>query len=454
MQSIRCIAAVARSRLRNRSDSFHTVVMIRHGESVWNLEKRFTGWCDIPLTKRGESDATDAGSLMGERGMKFDVAFTSDLERAWRTCAIVLAESGQSGVEVINSSSLNERHYGALQGHLKDCPELTKAFGEDKLIEWRRSFHTEPPSLYDSEVVDKIGPDSLITCTAQMNSKYIDMQKYQEALILHGDQDTNDFVAPDASDFTLSVENLDPFYEFPYPSTESLQQCQERAYGYWKETILPRVRSGERVLIVAHANTIRALVKAVDNIEDDQISHLKIPNGIPLVYTFDDNLQPIVDVTDNIGFQGKYLVSAGNHKQVMQYERCVRKKLRSLFEYLDADRDGKITPDCIIRGLGRLQTYESVVERPVNRIEKTDENAIRGRKSLYYRMDDIDGKDVNDPFAILKENQLHTDICEYEVEELIRCVPLGDENGYITLNSFLRSEENLLPHLTKLRLLQ
>lgn len=140
---------------------------------------------------------------------------------------------------------------------------------------------------------------------------------------------------------TCSIETADEYHASP--ETESLKLCQDRAFGYWKDVIAPCVRDGKKVLIVAHANAIRSLVKAVDDIDDTMIAHLKIPNGIPLVYTLDDNLHPILDYTDDLGFQAKYLVSARNHTKMMEYERSVRKKLVSLFEYLDSDQDNRIT---------------------------------------------------------------------------------------------------------------
>jgi 2,3-bisphosphoglycerate-dependent phosphoglycerate mutase len=281
----------------------HTVVMIRHGESQWNLEKRFTGWCDVPLTKHGEDDARDAGKLIGERKMKFDVAFTSSLERAWRTCAIALSAAGQSGnVETVQSWKLNERHYGALQGHLKDSPKLTETYGEEKIIEWRRSYDTAPPSLYDPDFALGMGPESFGRATATMNRKFLDERRTPK---LGADGKIS---GPPSLDDIVS--------DHLYPSTESLKQCEDRAFGYWKDVIAPRVKAGERVLIVAHANTIRALVKAVDGIDDSMIAHLKIPNGIPLVYTMDKDLNPILDFTDDLGFQANYLVSARNHGKV------------------------------------------------------------------------------------------------------------------------------------------
>lgn len=298
---------VAISITRRGINTVHTVVMIRHGESSWNVEKRFTGWCDIPLTDHGEVDAYDAGVLMGERGMKFDVAFTSTLERAWRTCAIALSAAGQSGsVETQRSWQLNERHYGALQGHLKDSPKLTALYGEEKILEWRRSYDTAPPSLYDKNFARDMGPESFKRATEKMNPGFLDHSKMPPV----GLPFEPNFNPPRFS----SLDDLENYHHFP--STESLKNCEDRAFGYWKNVIAPRVKAGERVLIVAHANTIRALVKAVDQIDDSLIAHLKIPNGIPLVYTMDRNLNPILDFTDDLGFQANYLVSARNHGKV------------------------------------------------------------------------------------------------------------------------------------------
>jgi len=328
--------------------------MIRHGESAWNVGKRFTGWCDIPLTEPGITDAKDAGRLMLDRGMRFDVAFTSGLERAWRTCALALSHSDQSGVETVKTWELNERHYGALQGHLKNCPKLISEFGDKQLIEWRRAYDTAPPSLRDPGIFEKLDPESVQLSNSSMDPRYFDHARG-------------------------TMVNSAVF-----PATESLKDCEKRAFSYWERVIAPRVRAGERVLIVAHANTIRALVKAVDHISDDMIQHLRIPNGIPLVYTLDSNLQPIIDSTHDIGFQAKYLISPHNHskvrgqtrpclwgqgpesrecafvcgvtdpnlhpspphtpplpspptptRQMMAYESCTRKKLVALFEYLD-----------------------------------------------------------------------------------------------------------------------
>lgn len=281
-KSITLLRSMSRSQVCIKHSLIHTVVMLRHGKSLWNVENRFTGWYDVPLTEAGIREAVDAGTLIGERGLKFDVAFTSNLERAWRTCALTLNAAGQPDVETIRSSKLNERHYGALQGHQKDSQLIINAYGEDTVVEWRRSYSISPPSTDNLEFLHKVGlPDTYETYSCHSSSGDID--------------DT--------------------------PKTESLKLCEERAFGYWKEVIAPRVASGERVLIVAHANTIRALVKAVDKIQDQDIAHLKIPNGIPLIYTMDENLQPYDNdensvSNDDIGFQANYLVSAKNHSKV------------------------------------------------------------------------------------------------------------------------------------------
>jgi bisphosphoglycerate-dependent phosphoglycerate mutase len=197
----------------------------------------------------------------------------------------------------------------ALQGHEKNSKQLIDTFGEQKVIEWRRSFHGTPPSIYDHEFLEKMGPNSLETSTSSMDPRYLNVNDYlkaEEALCKKYNLEWKVY--------NSLLEQMN--YTNQFPGSESLKQCQERAYGYWKHVIAPRVKSGERVLIVAHANTIRALVKAVDDIDDDSITHLRIPNGIPLVYHLDDNLKPVDDLSDDIGFQANYLVSAKNHSRV------------------------------------------------------------------------------------------------------------------------------------------
>jgi len=439
----------------------HTVVMVRHGESVWNRENRFTGWCDVPLTAHGEADAIDAGTLMGERGLKFDVAFTSNLERAWRTCELTLNAAGQS-TETVRSSMLNERHYGALQGHLKDCPVLIDAFGIEKVLEWRRSYATAPPSLYNRVFADKIGPDMLRSGLSQLNNRYVDLARLDKTIGRVELQRTRR-----STDQATRGTNFRNNYA---PSTESLAQCEHRAFGYWREVIAPRVRAGERVLIVAHANTIRALVKAVDRIDEQKIAHLKIPNGIPLVYTMDEHLQPI-DPTDIVSYpqdtgadapnscQATYLVSARNHSKMMQYESCVRKKMRSLFEFLDADGDGRITPDCLLHGLARLHSDNTVGGADIFRGDSHAAMAAAATRTDRGHQVVGDGPVEMGNGAVYtmdsqKDSRIQSAYCEFQIDELIRCVPEADEFGGITLQSFLRSEETLLPTLTHLKLLQ
>lgn len=220
----------------NRRGVSHTVVMLRHGESIWNVEKRFTGWCDIPLTEHGEADALDAGTLMGERGMKFDVAFTSTLERAWKTCDIALKAAGQSDtVETIRSWKLNERHYGALQGHLKDSQKLMETFGEEKILNWRRSYATAPPSLYDRKFAQDMGMEAFARrSTTLMNPRFLDTRMMHRSVSSRHDNDP--YMDETGSDF-------------PYPSSESLKQCEDRAYAFWMDVIAPRVKVATSYLL-------------------------------------------------------------------------------------------------------------------------------------------------------------------------------------------------------------
>jgi len=212
------------------SKKIHTVVMIRHGESVWNVENRFTGWCDVPLTSSGEADGKDAGLLLKNRGLKFDVAFTSNLERAWRTCALVLSWSGQSHIEVVRSWKLNERHYGLLQGHKKNSRELSEAFGDAQVMEWRKSYGTPPPSIDDAAAMSKLGREALMTSTSWMNPKYLETSPYLNQLELQS-QTNNVNNNSNNTDYNF----LDVPSSSEFPKTESLKQCEIRAFGYWKE---------------------------------------------------------------------------------------------------------------------------------------------------------------------------------------------------------------------------
>lgn len=222
----------------------YKVVLLRHGESVWNKENRFTGWTDVDLSEKGIIEAKNAGVTLKKEGYNFDVAFTSVLKRAIRTLWIVLDEMDLMWIPVTRNWRLNERHYGALQGLNK--AETAQKFGEEQVKIWRRSYDIQPPAL------EKTDP------------RYPGFDpRYKE----------------------LSDNEL--------PLTECLKDTVERFVPYWEETIAPVVKSGKRVLITAHGNSLRALVKYLDNIPDSEIVELNIPTGIPLVYELDENLRPI-----------------------------------------------------------------------------------------------------------------------------------------------------------------
>lgn len=220
------------------------VVLLRHGESVWNKENRFTGWTDVDLSERGLTEAQKAGQVLKEQEYVFDVAFTSVLKRAIRTLWITLDVMDLMWIPVHRSWRLNERHYGALQGLNK--AETASQYGEDQVLVWRRSYDTPPPVL---EKTDSRYPGN--------DPRY-------------GDLDKKDV-----------------------PLTECLKDTVARFLPYWHETIAPTIQSGKRVIIAAHGNSLRALVKYLDDISDEDIVGLNIPTGMPLVYELDDNLKPI-----------------------------------------------------------------------------------------------------------------------------------------------------------------
>ena len=220
------------------------VVLLRHGESTWNHENRFTGWTDVDLSVKGLEEARRAGDLLRAEGYTFDIAFTSVLKRALRTCWIALDQLDQLWIPVTKSWRLNERHYGALQGLNK--AETAAKHGDEQTKIWRRSFDTPPPPL---------------------------------------DRDDPRHPGHDPRYAGLAESDL--------PATESLKDTIARFIPYWTETIAPEVKAGRRVLIAAHGNSLRALVKYLDGISDADIVELNIPTGIPLVYELDDNLKPI-----------------------------------------------------------------------------------------------------------------------------------------------------------------
>ncbi len=220
------------------------LVLLRHGESIWNKENRFTGWTDVGLSEKGVNEAIDAGRLMLQEGYVFDVAYTSVLKRAIKTLWLALEEMDLMWIPVHNSWRLNERHYGALQGLNK--AETAERFGIEQTQIWRRSYDIPPPPLT---------PD---------DPRYPGKDPRYASLKLH-----------------------------EVPLTECLKDTVTRFLPYWHETIAPAVRADQRVLIAAHGNSLRALVKYLDNIPDEEIVSLNIPTGIPLVYELDDSLKPI-----------------------------------------------------------------------------------------------------------------------------------------------------------------
>ena len=222
----------------------YKLVLIRHGESTWNLENRFTGWTDVDLTDTGITQARDAGRLLRAEGWDFDLAFTSVLKRATRTLWHVLDEMDRTWLPVVHSWRLNERHYGGLQGLNK--ADMAKQYGDAQVLVWRRSYDTPPPALEPADPRSERGD-----------------RRYAG----------------------LSPDQI--------PLTECLKDTVARVLPFWIESIAPAILSGQRVVVAAHGNSIRALVKYLDNIADADIVGLNIPNGIPLVYELDASLKPI-----------------------------------------------------------------------------------------------------------------------------------------------------------------
>jgi len=220
------------------------IVLLRHGESLWNKENRFTGWTDVDLSEKGIEEAKKAGDVLKKEGYTFDLAYTSVLKRGIRTLWIVLDEMDLMWIPVYRSWRLNERHYGALQGLYKS--KLAQEMGEEQVLIWRRSYDIPPPPLKTSDPRYP-GNDP----------------RYKE----------------------VNPKDL--------PLTESLKDTVERFLPYWHETISPMVKSGKNVLISAHGNSLRALIKYLDNMPEEEIVELDLPTGIPLVYELDENLKPI-----------------------------------------------------------------------------------------------------------------------------------------------------------------
>jgi 2,3-bisphosphoglycerate-dependent phosphoglycerate mutase len=220
------------------------VVLLRHGESVWNLENKFTGWTDVGLSEKGIKEAHDSARWLKKEGFTFDIAYTSVLKRAIQTLWIVLEDMDLMWIPVYRSWRLNERHYGALQGLNK--LEMVEKFGEEQVLTWRRSYDIPPPALAADD------PRS-----PAKDPRYRDLS------------------------------------EGEIPLTECLKDTVERFLPYWHEVIAPSIKEGKRVIIAAHGNSLRALVKYLDDMSDEAIVKLNIPTGIPLVYELDDDLKPL-----------------------------------------------------------------------------------------------------------------------------------------------------------------
>ena len=222
----------------------YKLVLIRHGESTWNLENRFTGWTDVDLTATGVEQAKNAGRLLKAEGYDFDLAFTSVLKRATRTLWHTLDEMDRTWLPVQHSWRLNERHYGGMQGLNK--ADMAKQYGDAQVLVWRRSYDTPPPALEPQD--------------------------------------------PRSERSDVRYAQLDPSQ---VPLTECLKDTVARVLPFWNESIAPAILSGKRVVVAAHGNSIRALIKYLDGISDDAIVGVNVPNGIPLVYELDANLKPI-----------------------------------------------------------------------------------------------------------------------------------------------------------------
>lgn len=222
----------------------HTLILLRHGQSEWNLKNLFTGWVDVDLTEQGRAEGAESARLLAAEELDFDLAFTSTLKRAIRTLWIVMDGMDRMWVPVTRAWQLNERHYGALQG--LDKTETLRRHGEEQLLTWRRSYDVPPPPLADDD--------------------------------------------PRHPRFEPRYAAIDPAQ---LPATESLKDTLARVQPYWEEQIAPQIRAGRKVLIVAHGNSLRALVKMLDGLSEEEIVKVNIPTGIPLIYELDDDLKAV-----------------------------------------------------------------------------------------------------------------------------------------------------------------
>ena len=283
-----------------------TVVLLRHGQSEWNAVPTFSGWSDPKLTARGIGEAMEAGDLLRVRGFRhFDLAFTSQLVRASRTCQLALEAAGCDPTPTIQSYFLNERHYGCLQGRRKNDKDLFARYGKEQLTKWRREFRAAPPPMEE------------------------DHEHYQPP---------------------------------PAPRTESLADCQARVLHYWQDVIFPTVKPGKTILIAAHSNTIRALVAHLDDVPEDKISNLHIPNSVPCVYRFDSEGNSVLPPLENAagGTRGHWLFSVENMERLKDKIGGTGSFLQSVFDAWDTNGDGELSKEEIKAGLRQIMGGEDI----------------------------------------------------------------------------------------------
>jgi 2,3-bisphosphoglycerate-dependent phosphoglycerate mutase len=321
-----------------------TLILLRHGKSIWNGgvgEARFTGWADVPLTVQGRVEAVAAGLLLRHRGIKAKsvcVAFASELERSHETCELVLAsmaghkQDSWSTDRIRRDWRLNERHWGIIQGRYKNDPELIQQYGEEKLLNFRRSLKGKPPPL-----------------------------------VLNNDNDNNESNDNDIDGYNKqSCPNA--------PLTESLYDCQRRVVDCWTDTIsktlfdetdLPYPPENRTIMVVAHANTIRALMAHFDDVDEEQIPNLFVPNSVPILYNFDDKTRkPFGDKLEShtkagITSHARWMLSVENHSHIRNAITTGGMLTRALFDFMDVTKDGKVCRKELEAGIHELQNPEN-----------------------------------------------------------------------------------------------